>query len=118
MFHAKLSDGLLLKRLIESLRELVHEVNLDVQSTGLTVQAMDASHIALVALRLSSDGFEEFRCDKAMALGVALPSLAKVLRVCETGDSVTLDCEEKNREKLRVGFENGSKYIYIYNIYI
>lgn len=106
MFHAKLNDGSILKRLIDSLKDLVQEVNLDVQTSGLTIQAMDSSHIALVSLKLLADGFEEYRCDKTMALGIAIQNIAKILKICEAGDSVTLDCDEKEHEKLKITFEN------------
>lgn len=31
---------------------------------------MDNSHVALVSLKLNSDGFETYRCDRNMPLGV------------------------------------------------
>ena len=78
MFQAKLSEGILLKKLIESIKDLVTDINLDITSTGISLQAMDSSHVALVTLNLSSDGFEEYRCDKQMTLGVSVANLAAI----------------------------------------
>jgi len=50
MFEAKLTDGTVLKRIVEAIKDLVTEVNIDVTPTGLSLQAMDSSHVALVNL--------------------------------------------------------------------
>jgi hypothetical protein len=41
---------------------------------------MDNSHVALVAVKLSADGFKKYRCDRPLPLGVNLNSLTKVLK--------------------------------------
>lgn len=110
MFHAKLADGQVLRKLIESIKDLVTDVNLDVTSSGISLQAMDSSHVALVTLNLSADGFEQFRCDKQMTLGVAIASLSKILKVGGNEDSITLDCDEDSRDKLKIKLENPSKF--------
>jgi proliferating cell nuclear antigen len=38
----------------------------------MCLQAMDSSHVALVALMLKSDGFENYRCDRNLSLGINL----------------------------------------------
>jgi DNA polymerase III sliding clamp (beta) subunit (PCNA family) len=47
---------------------------------GISLQAMDSSHVALVSLNLSQDGFEHYRADGNMVLGVSIANLAKVSR--------------------------------------
>jgi proliferating cell nuclear antigen len=90
-----------------------------VSAIGISLQAMDSSHVALVTLNLSAEGFEEYRCDKSMTLGVSISNLAKVLRCGGNEDSLTLSCEE-DPSKLKIKFENNSKkniIKIIYNIY-
>ena len=72
---------------------------------------MDSSHVALVTLNLSAEGFEEYRCDKSMTLGISISNLAKVLRCGGNEDSLTLSCEDEP-SKLKIRFENNSKYIF------
>jgi proliferating cell nuclear antigen len=48
MFEAKLQDGTILKKIVDSIKELVTDVNLDVNQNGISLQAMDSSHVALV----------------------------------------------------------------------
>ena len=52
MFEARLEDGSLFRKIIESLKDLVKMVNIDVTSKGLSIQAMDSCHVALVSLQL------------------------------------------------------------------
>ena len=61
MFEAKLSDGMKLKKIIDAIKDLVSDVNIDTTATGISLQAMDSSHVALVSLMLNQEGFEIFR---------------------------------------------------------
>ena len=33
---------------------------------------MDSSHVSLVSMELSSEGFDPYRCDKNVTLGISL----------------------------------------------
>ena len=74
MFTAKLNECEKMKKLLESIKDIVSEINLECSPTGINLQAMDASHVALVTVHLSCDGFEEYRCDKIINLGINLCS--------------------------------------------
>lgn len=69
MFEARLVQGNLLKKVLESVKELVTDANFDCTSTGFSLQAMDSSHVSLVSLSLRSDGFEHYRCDRNLSMG-------------------------------------------------
>lgn len=47
MFEARLQQGSLLKKLIESVRELVNEGNIDVSSSGVSLQVCIGSLVSL-----------------------------------------------------------------------
>lgn len=110
MFEARLVQGSILKKIIESVKDLVTEANLDCASTGITLQAMDSSHVSLVALNLRSDGFDKFVCEKSVSLGLNLALLSKVLKCADNddvitirasdSDSITFMFESKGQEKL------------------
>ena len=111
MFNAKLSEGTILKKLIESIKDLVSDINLDITSSRISLQAMDSSHVALVTLNLSSDGFEEYRCDKSsLTLGLSVTSLSKIMKCGGNDDSITLSTDDEP-SALNIKFENISKKI-------
>jgi len=66
---------------------------------------MDSSHVALVALHLSADGFESFRCDQSMVLGINIGNLAKVLKLGDNNESIALQATPEGTH-LKVIFEN------------
>ena len=116
MFQAKLSEGILLKKLIESIKDLVTDINLEITATGISLQAMDSSHVALVTLNLSWEGFEEYRCDKQMTLGVSVQNLSKIMKCGGNDDTITLSAEDEP-SALNIKFENLSKFIFILFIF-
>jgi proliferating cell nuclear antigen len=106
MFEARISQGSLLKGIVDAMKDLVTDANIDVNASGMTMQAMDSSHVSLCALLLRCDGFEHFRCDRNMSLGVSLKSLGTILKCADAKDTITLKADEKN-DNLHMVFENG-----------
>jgi proliferating cell nuclear antigen len=104
MFEARIIQGSTLKKIIESIRELVKDANLDCDENGVSMQAMDSSHVSLCALALNSNAFDHYRCDKALALGVNTENLHKLLKCSGNDDIVTLKSEEDS-DKLTMTFE-------------
>lgn len=104
-------QGSLLKKVLEAIKDLVTDANFDCSSTGFSLQAMDSSHVALVALLLRSEGFEHYRCDRNISMGMNLTSMAKMLKCAgnddiitikadDGGDSVTFMFESPNQERI------------------
>jgi proliferating cell nuclear antigen len=71
----------------------------------MSLQAMDGSHVALVSLNLSMEGFEHYRADTNMVLGVNVNLLAKVMKLADPQDSITLSADD-NATHLKLVFEN------------
>lgn len=72
---------------------------------GISLQAMDSSHVALVALSLGAAGFAHYRADRSMTLGVSITNLAKVLKLAGNDDAIILKHEEESNT-LTIIFEN------------
>ncbi|GFS39229.1 proliferating cellular nuclear antigen 1 [Actinidia rufa] len=89
MLELRLVQGSLLKKVLESIKDLVNDANFDCSATGFSLQAMDSSHVALVALLLRSEGFEHYRCDRNMSMGMNLNNMAKMLKCAGNDDIIT-----------------------------
>lgn len=89
MFEAQLVRGSLLKKIIESIKELVTDANFDCSPTGFALQAMDHSHISLVSLLIKHNGFQKYRCDETVAMGVNIPNMSKALKFADNDDTIT-----------------------------
>ena len=66
---------------------------------------MDGSHVALVSMNLSNEGFEFYRADTQMVLGLNVAMLAKVMKLADPNDSITLQAEDQPTH-LKLIFEN------------
>ena len=107
MFQARLEQGVVLKKIVEAMKELVTSVNIEVSSTGLSIQAMDSSHVALVALNLKEGGFQNYRALKDMTLGLNIQNLSKIMKCAGNDDIITLKCDE-DPSSITFLFENTS----------
>ena len=66
---------------------------------------MDSSHVSLCALKMHAAGFDHYRCDKNISLGVNTPNLSKILKCAGNEDLVTIKSEEET-DTLNMMFES------------
>lgn len=90
---------------MDAIKDLVQDCNFDCNDSGIALQAMDNSHVALVSMLLKAEGFAPYRCDRNVALGVNLTSLTKVLRAAQNEDVLTLKAEDAP-DSLNIVFES------------
>ncbi|KAK0518995.1 proliferating cell nuclear antigen, partial [Tilletia horrida] len=82
-----------LRRLQEALKkskDLITDANFDRNEDGIRLQAMDNSHIALTAIEPRAEGFQPYRCDRPMSIGVSLANLTKVFKTGGNDDTLTI----------------------------
>ncbi|KAF2217879.1 hypothetical protein CERZMDRAFT_108495 [Cercospora zeae-maydis SCOH1-5] len=94
VLEARLEQANLLKKVVDAIKDLVQDCNFDCNDSGIALQAMDNSHVALVSMMLKSESFSPFRCDRNIALGINLTSLTKVLRCAQNEDILTMKAED------------------------
>merc|ERR1711948_154275 len=81
--EAHLQRSVLLKKVVDAIKDLCKDVNFDCSEKGLQVQSMDSSHVALVSLLLRESAFSEFKCERPTSLGMNVDSLAKILKLMQ-----------------------------------
>ncbi|CAM6097786.1 unnamed protein product [Calypogeia fissa] len=94
MLELRLVQGSLLKKVLEAIKDLVTDANFDCNETGFQLQAMDSSHVALVALLLRADGFEHYRCDRNVSMGMNLTNMSKMLKCAGNEDIITIKADD------------------------
>ncbi|TQS39402.1 hypothetical protein Golomagni_00072 [Golovinomyces magnicellulatus] len=94
MLEARLEQADLLKKIVDAIKDLVQDCNFDCNDSGVALQAMDNSHVALVSMMLKAESFSPYRCDRNLALGLNLASLTKVLRAAQGDDILTIKAED------------------------
>ncbi len=102
MFKARMRMEVL-RELVEIIATLVPEAKLVVSSDGISVKAVDPSHVAMLVLNLKSTVFEEFTGEPT-ELGVDIEKFKEILRLSKPGDLIDLQYDGgKNRLVVKVG---------------
>mmetsp|Transcript_44981 Transcript_44981/g.109276 ORF Transcript_44981/g.109276 Transcript_44981/m.109276 type:complete len:261 (+) Transcript_44981:184-966(+) len=106
MFEAQLQSGSIFKDIVEAIKDLVTDCNLDVSEEEVSIQSMDSAHVSLVSVKLASTGFNEFRCDRSNTLGINTKNMASILKMLGDKDSITFKAEDEKPDSLTLMFEN------------
>merc|ERR1712212_60516 len=94
MFEARLVQGSLLKKVLEAIKDLLNEASWDCADTGIQLQATDNSHVSLVSLNLRAEGFDKYRCDRNLIMGMNLTSMSKILKCAANDDIITMKAQD------------------------
>jgi len=106
MFEARLPQGGLMKKILEAIKDLVVSANWDLSSEGMSLQAMDQSHVSLVSVLLNSSGFEDYRCDSNCIMGISLDTMTKVMKCCNNDDSLKIEYKDDPGDAAIFTFES------------
>ncbi|RAP48553.1 MAG: proliferating cell nuclear antigen (pcna) [Methanosphaera sp. rholeuAM74] len=90
MFKLILSDPTIFKTSFDAISSIVDEVQIEVDSDGLRLNAIDRSHVTYVHLELKESLFDVFECDKPMKLNLDTDELMKVLKRSKAEDVMEL----------------------------
>jgi proliferating cell nuclear antigen len=94
MFKAVLSDPGILKTSFNAIASIVGEVQILASKDGLTLDALDKSHIVFVHLELKPDLFDEYKVDELMKVNVDTYELINVLKRAGKDDTIELGADE------------------------
>lgn len=94
--------------LIESLKDILTDVNMHINNQGIKIISMDGSKSAIIHLKLLASQFEVFNCKEEMNIGINMLSLFKILKSIKNNDVISFYIE-KDTTKLNIKLENKEK---------
>ncbi|KAL7566343.1 hypothetical protein ACA910_015051 [Epithemia clementina (nom. ined.)] len=94
MLEARLIEGHILKLVIDAVKDLVKDTNIDCGEEEMSIQCMDSAHVSLVAMQLKSGAFEKYRCDRPQSLGLNTENFSKVFKMMHKDDILVLKAED------------------------
>jgi DNA polymerase III sliding clamp (beta) subunit (PCNA family) len=95
-----------IKILIESLKEVLTDINIYFDSNGFKIMTMDNARVALVYVRLLKDNFEEYICESRQMCGINMIYFFKLLKTVGNSDVLTLFIRKNNNNELGIRIEN------------
>lgn len=101
MFEAEVKSEVL-KEAVSVISTLVNEAKFRISGEGLSVMAVDGSHIAMIDLSLSSKAFETFKADE-MDMGINLEKLKTALKHAKSDEIIHMKYDaERNILELKL----------------
>lgn len=97
-----LNDPMVLRAVFEALNSLYDTIRLKFDRDGVSIDALDNSHIVYAHMTLSSSIFDEYKCNKPTKAIVDPQEITKVLRRAKPSDTLTIS---KDSENLVLTFE-------------
>ncbi|ODV81701.1 DNA polymerase delta processivity factor [Suhomyces tanzawaensis NRRL Y-17324] len=108
MLEGKFDESTLLKKIVDSIKDVVKLCNFNCTEHGITVQAVDDSRVLLVSLLVGQTAFSDYRCDRDVTLGIDLDSFSKIIKSANNEDYLTLLAEDSPDSVMTI-FEDKKK---------
>ncbi len=97
------------RTLIDAIKDILTETNIEVDQNGMKIMAMDGTHTILVHMRLHASMFDKFVCSKKCILGVNMMNFNKMVKQIKNEESLMLFMEKSNTSRLGIRIMNGEK---------
>lgn len=103
-------QGGAIRTLFEVLKEIVHDVSLCFDDTGVRLLTMDGARCALIYLKLRAESFEAYHCAPAkFQAGLNMNSMYKLVRTMGSHDTITMYMDDDNAHELGIKIQNSDK---------
>lgn len=97
------------KQVVDALKEILMDVNLEFDESGMKIVALDTTHIVLVHLKLEADKFETYMCKKKLYVGINMLKLHMLIKTVTNSDVLSLFIERDDPNHLGILIENPQK---------
>ncbi|MEX2718698.1 MAG: hypothetical protein Q6370_020560, partial [Candidatus Sigynarchaeota archaeon] len=89
-FNATLENSRILKGIIEAISFLIEETYVYIYPTGLKLNAIDSSHVAMLLAFIPKELFTDYKCTEDSKIGINVQDLLKILRRAKSNDEIQL----------------------------
>jgi proliferating cell nuclear antigen len=97
------------KQVVDALKEILMDVNLEIDETGIKIVAMDNTHIVLIHLKLDADKFEHFYCEKKIYVGINMLRLHTLIKTITNNDILSLYVLKDDPNSIGITIDNNEK---------
>lgn len=109
-FKVKFGNPVLLKKIIEGIKEIVEVAKFSWSSKGLEIVTMDSSHVSLIHLRIDQTGFDEYDCNRTIEIGINIDFFYKIIKTANSDDKIVIEySDDKVEESISIKMERSNK---------
>jgi len=113
LLNIKTIQAPVFKQVVDALKDILTDVNLEIDRTGLKIVAMDNTNIVLIHLKLDSKKFERYYCaskDK-MYIGICMLKLHMLIKTIGTNNVLILYVRKDDPSNLGIKIINNEKNV-------
>lgn len=107
--YLKSIQGGAIKTLFEVLKEVLHDVLITFDESGVSLQQLDNTRNILVGLRMGAENFEKYACVSPVDVGVNLLNMFKLLKITGSHDTLTMYMVTGQEDELGITIQNADK---------
>ena len=111
LLNIKTIQAPVFKQVIDALKDILTDVNLEVDHTGLKIVAMDNTNIVLIHLKLEAENFEKYYCESKMYIGICMLKLHMLIKTIGTNDLLVLYVRKDDPSNLGIKIINNDKNV-------
>jgi proliferating cell nuclear antigen len=109
-FKVKFGNPVLLKKIIEGIKEIVEAAKFSWSSKGLEIITMDSSHVSLIHLHIDQTGFDEYECSRYIEIGINIEFFYKIIKTANNDDKIVIEySDDKVEESVSIKMERPNK---------
>lgn len=109
MLYLRTVQGSIFRMLIEALKDVLPDTNMEFSMNGIKFTTMDSTHTALIHMKLEAKNFEEFFCVKPMTLGINIAHLFKLIKTTHNNDTLSLYIMNDDPNRLYITNKHGNQ---------
>ena len=102
-----------IRTLIESLKEVLTDVNISFDNESMKIVTLDGTKVAVIHLKLVATSFVIYKCDRPeenpYKIGVCMASLHKLLKISGNNDTITMFVKKNDTSRLKIVIRNKNK---------
>lgn len=91
----------------EVLKDILNDVNVYFDSSGVRILTLDTAKTALIDMYLNAENFEEYECNHDVVAGINIANTFKLLKSITNNDTITM--EITSNDKIDIKIENETK---------
>ena len=91
----------------EVLKDILNDVNVYFDSSGVRILTLDTAKTALIDLYLNAENFEEYECHHDVVAGINISNTFKLLKSISNNDTITMEITAN--DKMDIKIENEMK---------
>lgn len=105
--HLKTIQASALRNIFEVLKDIINDVNVYFDPTGVRIMTLDTARVSLVHLFLLAENFEEYECKGQVIAGMNMANTYKLLKSVTNNDTLSMMIDDS--ESLEIHIRNDTK---------